>query len=85
MKTLRSFQDPRLERATLGRKRVRVHRVTGIQVHESVEYKILQLKKELGEQPVSVKYQYKLFGEWYDTSFKDFCAYKDAGVQVRIV
>ena len=85
MKTLRSFQDPRLERAALGRKRVRVHRVTGIPVHESVEYKILQLKKELGKQPVSVKYQYKLFGEWYDTSFKDFCAYKDAGVQVRIV
>ena len=82
---LHSLQDPRLERAVLGRKRVHVRRVTGIPVRESVEYKILQLKKELGEQPVSVKYQYKLFGEWYDTSFDNFCAYKAAGVQVRMI
>ena len=85
MKTLKSFQDQRLERAVLGRKRVHVRRVTGVPVRESVEYKILQLKKELGKEPVPVKYQYRLFGEWHDTSYRDFCAYKDAGVQVRIV
>ena len=85
MKKYISLQDPRLERAVLGRKRVHVCRVTGIPVHESVEYRILQLKKELGKEPVPVKYQYRLFGEWYDTSYQNFCAYKDAGVQVRIV
>ena len=85
MKTLKSFQDQRLERAVLGRKRVHFRRVTGVPVRESVEYRILQLKKELGIEPVSVKYQYRLFGEWYDTSYQDFCAYKDAGVQVRII
>ena len=85
MKTLKSFQDPCLERAVLGRKRVHVRRVTGVPVRESVEYKILQLKKELGIEPVSVKYQYRLFGEWYDASYQDFCAYKDAGVQVRMI
>ena len=85
MKTLKSFQDPCLERAVLGRKRVHVRCVTGVPVRESVEYKILQLKRELGKELVPMKYQYRLFGEWHDTSYKDFCAYKDAGVQVRIV
>ena len=85
MKKYISLQDQRLERAVLGRKRVHVRRVTGVPVRESVEYKILQLKKELGKEPVPMKYQYRLFGEWHDTSYKDFCAYKDAGVQVRII
>lgn len=85
MKTLKSFQDPCLERVVLGRKRVHVRRITGVPVRESVEYKILQLKRELGKESVPVKYQYRLFGEWYDTSYQDFCAYKDAGVQVRMI
>lgn len=84
MKT-NSFQDPRLERAVLGRKRVRVHRVTGIPVHESIEYKIIQLKKELGhDSKKAVQYQVLIFGEWRNVSIEDYQECKHLNMNVRI-
>ena len=84
MKT-NSFQDPRLERAVLGRKRVRVHRVTGIPVHESIEYKIIQKKKELGISAKAPQYQLLIFGEWKDISLSDYQQCLTLNMKVRIL
>lgn len=84
MKT-NSFQDPRLERAVLGRKRVRVHRVTGIPVRESIEYKIIQKKKELGISAKAPQYQLLIFGEWKDISLSDYQQCLTLNMKVRIL
>ena len=82
MKT-NSFQDPRLERAILGRRRVRVHKVSGIPVHESIEYKIIQKRKELGMTDMP-KYQVFFFGEWKTVSKEDYLQCKQLNMNVRI-
>lgn len=86
MKT-NSLQDPRLERAILGRKRVRVHRITGVPVRESIEYKIIQLKKELGhDSKKAIKYQVFFLGEWTTCSLERYREWKSINPNiVRIV
>ena len=63
MKT-NSFQDPRLARAVLGRKRIHIRRSIGVPVRESIEYKIIQKKKELGLNSRTPQYQMLFLGEW---------------------
>lgn len=84
MKT-NSLQDPRLQRAVMGRKRIRVRKVTGVPVKESVEYRILQLKKELGYDPKTPRYQIMMFGEWRNMSLEDYKQAKEAGMNVRML
>lgn len=84
MKT-NSLDDPRLQRAVLGRKRIRVRKVTGVPVKESVEYRILQLKKKLGIPAKAPQYQIMMFGEWRNMSLEDYKQAKAAGMNVRIL
>ena len=83
MKT-NSLQDPRLQRAVMGRKRIRVRKVTGVPVKESVEYRILQLKKELGMPNRCPEYQVLMFGEWRKISLEDYQECKRLNMNVRI-
>ena len=85
MKT-KSFQDPLLPRAVLGRKRVRFRHVTGVPYKEAVEYRIMQLKKELGKTEVkSVKYQLMFLGDWKDVSFEDYQECLKLNMKVRMI
>lgn len=65
MKT-NSLQDPRLARQVLGRPRFKRH--IGIPYKDSIEYKIIQKKKELGMTPSAPKHQMFFLGEWRDVS-----------------
>ena len=64
MKT-NDFQDPRLARQVLGRPRIKRR---GIPYRESIEYKIIQKKKELGMNPYAPKHQMFFMGEWQNIS-----------------
>lgn len=84
MKT-NSFQDPALARAVLGRKRVRRHIISAVPVHESIEYKIIQKKKELGISAKAPQYQLLIFGEWKDISLSDYQQCLTLNMKVRIL
>ena len=85
MKT-NSFQDPRLVRAILGRKRVHIHRQKNdIPINETIEYKIIQLKKELGmDSKKAINYQVMMFGEWRNVSIEDYQECKQLKMNIRI-
>lgn len=70
MKT-NDLSDPRLARQVLGRKRIRRCTVIAVPVRESIEYKIIQKKKELGMIGVPC-YQVMMFGEWQGISFERY-------------
>lgn len=80
--TITSFQDPRLERAVLGRKRFRVK---GVPYKESVEYKIYMLKKELGKKETSLQYQFLFFGEWKQITVDEYLKYQEMNLTVRVI
>lgn len=68
MKT-NDLQDPRLARQVLGRPRIKRK---GIPYKESIEYKIIQKKKELGITPSAPKHQMFFMGEWVNISFERY-------------
>lgn len=64
MKT-NDLQDPRLIRQVLGRPRIKRR---GVPYRESIEYKIIQKKRELGMIPSAPKHQMFFMGEWIEIS-----------------
>lgn len=68
MKT-NDLQDPRLARQVLGRPRIKRR---GVPYKESIEYKIIQKKKELGMVPSAPKHQMFFMGEWMDISVERY-------------
>ena len=68
MKT-NDLQDPRLARRVLGRPRIKRR---GIPYKESIEYKIIQKKKELGMIPSAPKHQMFFMGEWTNISVERY-------------
>jgi hypothetical protein len=67
---LNSLQDSRLARQVLGRPRIKRR---GIPYRESIEYKIIQKKKELGMNPYAPKYQMFFMGDWVNISYERYC------------
>lgn len=67
--TTNDLQDPRLARQVLGRFRIKRR---GIPYRESIEYKIIQKKKELGMTPLAPKHQMFFMGEWMDISVERY-------------
>ena len=63
------LQDPRLARQVLGRLRIKRR---GVPYRESIEYKIIQKKKELGMAPFAPKHQMFFMGEWMDISVERY-------------
>lgn len=86
MKT-NSFQDPALARAVLGRKRVRRHIISAVPVRESIEYKIIRLKKELKmDSKKAIEYQVFFLGEWTTCSLERYLEWKSINPKaVRII
>ena len=84
MKT-NDFSDPRLREAVLGQVKKRRPRIKGLPVRKTIEYRIIQLKKELGYDPKTPQYQIMMFGEWRNMSLEDYKQAKSAGMNVRIL
>lgn len=82
MKT-NSFQDPALARAILGRPRVRRRIITAVPVRESIEYKIIQKKKELDMIGVPC-YQVLMFGDWHNISFERYLEYQQTNQSLPV-
>lgn len=82
-----SLQDPRLGRAVLGRKRVHIYKVRGVIASESIEAKIISLKRELGKEQVKpAQYQVMFLGEWTNCTSETYLKYKELGYNnIRII
>lgn len=82
-----SLQDPRLGRSILGRKRVHIYKVRGVLASESIEAKIISLKRELGKEQVKpTQYQVMFLGEWSNCTLETYLEYKKLGyTNIRVL
>lgn len=67
--------------------RKRFYRKTpiGVPIKESIEYKILQLKKELGKTEKTIQYQVLFLGEWQTIDVDTYRKYLFLGMNVRVI